>query len=88
MPNATSFTAQLTTAGTHSLSVSMTDAHTQQTLLLPARHQLSSVRVVPGAVCTHRTVVQGMPERLVAGVACDFSICPVDTYGNAGASGM
>lgn len=87
-PVAASFTAQLTTSGTHSLSVSLVDAQTQQALVLPVRGQSTCIRVVPGPVLAQRTVVQGMPRKLVAGVGCHLSIYPVDSFGNAGASGM
>ena len=86
-PGASTFSAHLTAAGTHSLAVCLEDIQTQQTVELQARTKLRGLTVVPGAVCPHRTTVQALPDRLVAGVGCDFTICPVDVYGNAGASG-
>ena len=86
-PHPFSFAAPLTTAGTYSLTVTLTDTHTGLTVPLPARKQLVSVRVVPGPVCAQRTAIQAMPQKLVAGVGAEFRICPVDAFGNAGASG-
>lgn len=87
-PTPVSFAAPLTTAGTHSLTVTLTDAHTGLTVPLPARNQLVSVTVVPGLVCAQRTVIQAMPQKLMAGVGAYFRVCPVDGHGNAGASGV
>ena len=87
-PSPLSFSAPLTAAGTYSLAVALTDAHTKQTQSLSAQNQLDAVRVVAGPVCVQRTLVQGLHEKLVAGVGSEFSICPVDTHGNAGASGV
>ena len=87
-PTPVSFAAPLTTAGIYSLTVTLTDAHTGLAVPLPARNQLASVTVVPGPVCAQRTVIQGMPQKLVAGVGAEFGVCPVDAYGNAGASGV
>ena len=86
-PSTSTFSAQLTAAGTHSLTVSLEGSPFQEAAELQARTQLRGLTVVPAAVCPHRTTVQAIPDRLVAGVSCDFTICPVDIYGNAGASG-
>ena len=88
LPSTLSFSAPLTAAGTYSLAVTLTDAHTKQTQLLSAQNQLEEVRVVAGPVCAQRTLVQALHEKLVAGVDSEVSICPVDTHGNAGASGV
>ncbi|DBA83503.1 TPA: hypothetical protein ACH3X2_006431 [Trebouxia sp. C0005] len=82
-----SFSAPLIAAGTYSLAVALTDAHTKKPQLLPAKNQLDEVRVVAGPVCAQRTLVQGLHEKLVAGVGSDFRICLVDAHGNTGASG-
>ena len=86
-PNTATFSAQLTAAGMHALSVCLTDTSTQQLLQLQPATQLRGVTVVPAPVCPERTVVEAMPDRLVAGVAHTFHICPVDAFGNARASG-
>ena len=83
-----SFSAPLIAAGTYSLAVALTDAHTKKPQLLPAKNQLDEVRVVAGPVCAQRTLVQGLREKLVAGVGSEFRICPVDAHGNTGASGV
>lgn len=88
IPSRLSFSAPLTAAGTYSLAVALTDAHTKQTWLLSAQNQLDKVRVMAGPVCAQRTLVQGLHEKLVAGVGSEFRICPVDAHGNAGASGV
>ncbi|KAL0032084.1 hypothetical protein WJX77_004214 [Trebouxia sp. C0004] len=87
IPSPLSFSAPLTAAGTYSLAVAFTDAYTQQTHVLSAQNQIDEVRVVAGPVCAQRTMVQGLHEKLVAGAGSEFRICPVDTHGNAGASG-
>ncbi len=88
IPSRLSFSAPLTAAGTYSLAVALTDAHTKQTWLLSAQNQLDKVRVMAGPVCAQRTLVQGLHEKLVAGMGSEFRICPVDAHGNAGASGV
>ncbi len=88
IPSPLSFSAAVTAAGTYSLAVALTDVHTKQTQLLSAQNQLDEVTVVAGSVCAQRTLVQGLHEKLVAGVGSEFRICPVDTHGNAGASGV
>ena len=87
-PSPLSFSAHLTAAGTYSLAVALTDAHTKQTRLLSAQNQLHEVTVVAGPVCAQRTLVEGLHKKLVAGVGSEFRICPVDTHGNPGASGV
>ena len=86
-PNTTTFSAQLTAVGTHTLSVCLVDDHTQQSTQLQPATQLRGVTVVPSAVCPGKTTVEAVPDRLVAGVACTCRIYPVDAFGNAGASG-
>lgn len=87
IPSRLSFSAPLTAAGTYSLAVALTDAHTKQTWL-SAQNHLDKVRVMAGPVCAQRTLVQGLHEKLVAGMGSEFRICPVDAHGNAGASGV
>ena len=86
-PDTATFSAQLTAAGMHTLSVCLTDTNTQQSVQLQPATQLRGVAVVPALVCPDRTAVEAVPDRLVAGVAHTFQICPVDAFGNAGASG-
>ena len=86
-PNTATFSAPLTAAGMHTLSVCLTDPSTQQSVQLQPATQLIGVAVGPASVCPDRTVVEAIPDRLVAGVAHNFRICPVDAYGNTGASG-
>ena len=86
-PNTATFSAQLTAAGMHTLSVCLMDTNTQQSVQLQPATQLRGVAVVPASVCPNRTIVEAMPDRLVAGVAHTLQICPMDAYGNAGASG-
>lgn len=86
-PNTASFSGKLTATGVHLLCVCLQDFQTQQKAQLQASTKLRGVKVLPAAVCPHRTAVQALPDRLVAGQGCDFRICPVDAYGNAGASG-
>lgn len=85
--NTATFSARLTAAGTYTLSVCLVDALTQRSAELQPSAQLRGITVVPGAVCPHKTTVEAMPERLVAGVTYTCRICPVDAFGNAGASG-
>ena len=87
-PSPLSFSAHLTAAGLYSLAVTLTDAHTKQTRLLSAQNQLHEVTVAAGPVCAQRTLVEGLHKKLVAGVGSEFRICPVDTHGNPGASGV
>lgn len=81
------FSAQLTVAGRHTLSVCLSDTKSQQSVQLQAAVQLRGLVVVPASVCPHRTSVEAMPDRLITGVAHSLRICPVDAVGNAGASG-
>lgn len=81
------FSAQLTVAGRHTLSVCLSDTQSQQSVPLQPAMQLKGVVVVPASVCPHRTSVEAMPDRLIAGVAYSLQICAVDAFGNAGASG-
>lgn len=86
-PDTATFSAQLTAAGMHTLSVCLTDTSTQQSVQLQPATQLRGVAVVPAFVCSDRTVVEALPDRMVAGETHTFQICPVDAFGNAGASG-
>lgn len=81
------FSAQLTVAGRHTLSVCLSDPQSQQSVPLQPAMQLRGVVVVPASVRPRKTSVEAMPDRLTAGVAQSLQICPVDAFGNAGASG-
>ena len=85
--NTATFSARLTAAGLHTLSICLEDQHSHQALQVQPATQLRGVTVVPASVCAHRTALHAMPDRLLAGVTCAFRVCPVDAFGNAGASG-
>lgn len=80
--------ACLSTAGSYALSVVLLAGPNAQALRLPTQSAPTSLEVVPAQLSLQHTVVASPPTALVAGRRAEFTIHPVDQYGNRGASGQ
>ena len=47
----------------------------------------NSIQVIPGRAAASNTLVHGVPGKMVAGQRHEFTVTPMDAWGNAGATG-